>query len=155
MEFHASNDIDAPRAAVFAALTDFDMIEGRVSDMGVAITRQAAEGAALAGMAWQARFKLRGKARIADITLTEATADETLAFDAKVGGLNTRTDIMLTDAPGGGTRVAVSSVLDPQTLSARLIVQSLKLARGRLETRFSDSVAKHTSDLAARLKNGA
>ena len=48
------------------------------------------------------------------------------------------------------TRLTVSIDLEPRTLGARLLVQSLKLARGTLQRRFELRVADYASEITAR-----
>jgi uncharacterized protein YndB with AHSA1/START domain len=151
MDFKATEDIDAPRAAVFAALTDFDLIEERLAKKGVNLDRTAAQEGALQGIAWRAEFCLNGKVRSTDVTLRTVEPGERLIFDGAIDGLDTQARIALSDAPGGTTRLAVSAVLKPCTLSARLVVQSLKLARGKVDASFARWVAEYAAELEARL----
>ncbi len=153
MDFTASVRMSAPRAAVFDALTEFDRLEARAAEQGIAVTRTAAP-AGLVGTGWTARFAMRGKEREAQVTLVEVSRPERLHFTARTGGLETGTVIALADAEDGGTLLEVHAEMQPRTLSARLIVQSLRLARAKMTARFEARVAGYARDLDARLAGG-
>ena len=103
------------------------------------------------GMAWQATFGFRGKEREARITLVEAQAPDLLVYDSLSGGLEMRTRLEFVALSRSRTRVTMTADLKPQTLSARLLVQSLKLARGNLEKRFRVRMADYAKQLEDRL----
>jgi hypothetical protein len=50
------------------------------------------------------------------------------------------------------TRLTVDLTLEPRTLAGRLIVQSLKLARGNMSKRFRLRVAEYAMDVEERYK---
>lgn len=150
MDFMATARLAAGRAEVYEALTDFERLESRARAEGVRITRLA-EPATLVGHAWRADFSLRGRARKAAITLADVDPGRALVFDARVGGLQAVTRIDLADSAAGSTDLTVKTDLEPHSLSARLIVQSLRLARARLAGRFADRVHAYAHQLDARL----
>ncbi len=53
------------------------------------------------------------------------------------------------------TRLKLSVDLRPQTLSARLLVQSLKLAKGNLDKKFDARVAELSDNVAAQYRQTA
>ena len=152
MELTAREDIDAPLDQVFSELTDFDGIERQVLRRGVDVQRTHDTGVAARGMAWKADFKFRGKTRTTKIELVEFTAPEHMVFHSVSGGLEARTVVDVVALSRGCTRIGVTTEFTPKTLSARLLVQSLKLAKGGVETRFKTKMAGLAKDLENRLK---
>ncbi|MBO9465424.1 hypothetical protein TRP8649_01473 [Pelagimonas phthalicica] len=152
MELTAREDIEAPLDRVFAEVTDFDGIERQVLRRGIDVRRTNDPGQVAAGMAWQAGFRFRGKTRTADIELAEYSAPEQLVFTSISGGLEARTTVDLVALSRSRTRIGVVTEFLPKTLSARLLVQSLKLAKGGIDKRFRNRMGLLAKDLENRLK---
>ena len=150
----AQEDIEAPIEQVFAQLSDFDGIERQAMRRGVEVQRSGdVDAPVVAGTAWEVVFTFRGKPRDARITLAEYSAPEKLVFDTVSGGLETRALIDCVALSRGRTRISLHSELMPKTLSARLLVQSLKLAKGGVDKRFRRRAAGFAKDLETRLKS--
>jgi len=151
MELTAQAEIDAAREKVFAALTDFDMIEEQAKGRGAKVKRTSAEPGA--GMAWDAAFTFREKQRSAQIMLVTCDPPEKMIFHGVSGGLEVDVTLDLRTLSPARTRVDVTTVLVPKTLSARLLVQSLKLAKGGLEAGFDKRIGDAAAWLEARCQN--
>ncbi|MDU8910442.1 SRPBCC family protein [Aestuariicoccus sp. MJ-SS9] len=154
MEFSTREDIEAPNDRVFAAVSDFNAIERQVMRRGVEVRRIDDMTAPGPGMAWHARFRFRGKSREAEVTMTEYDPPQAMVFQTISGGLETRTELEFVALSRSRTRITMSVHLQPKTLSARLLVQSMKLARGNINKRFRVRMADYAKDLEARLKAG-
>lgn len=160
MELTAREDIEAPLDRVFAALSDFDTVERQALRRGVDVQRTSgpATGSASGpaeGMTWRAGFSFRGKKREADIQLTEYEPGERMVFDSVSGGLKVRMVLDVVALSRARTRIGVTVDLAPTTLSARLLVQSLKLAKGGLDRKFRDRMKGLAQDLERKLQSGA
>jgi uncharacterized protein YndB with AHSA1/START domain len=150
----AQEDIEAPIDRVFAELSDFDGIERQAMRRGVQVQRRGSVDAPVAaGTAWEVGFTFRGKTRDAVITLTDCIPSEKLVFDTVSGGLEAQAVVDCVALSRGRTRISLHSELIPKTLSARLLVQSLKLAKGGVEKRFRRRMAGFAKDLETRLKS--
>lgn len=155
MEITTREDIEAPLDRVFAEATDFDHLERQVMRRGIEVRRSGGGSGPTEGMGWQTVFRFRGKPREADITLTEYDPPHTMVYRTLSGGLEALTRIDFVALSRSRTRVGMKVELAPKTLSARLLVQSLKLARGNIEKRFKVRMAEYAKDLEDRLKRGA
>lgn len=156
MQLTAREDIEAPLNRVFAALSDFDSVERQALRRGVDVQRTSGPVTGPAeGLAWRAGFTFRGKKRTADITLTEYQPPEGMTFDSVTGGLNVQMVMDVVALSRTRTRISVTVELKPKTLSARLLVQSLKLAKGGMDRRFRDRMKVLARDLESRLQAGA
>ncbi len=151
MEFSAKEDIEAPIEQVFAVITDFDAVERQALRRGIKVTRTHDAGNEV-GTEWSAGFKFRGKEMSADIRLAERNAPELVVFAAKAGGLDTGMSVDLTALSPRRTRMTVTAQMQPKTLSARLLVQSLKLAKGRVTRKFSVRVAQYAKSIEERAR---
>ena len=155
MQLSAQEDIEGHIDRVFAEISDFESIERQAMRRGVDLRRKDSLTAPAQGMAWHSVFTFRGKKREADITLTDYTPPERMVFHSVTGGLETQTVIELVALSRTRTRISITSELMPKTLSARLLVQSLKLAKGGIEKRFRTRMAGFAKDFETRLKRSA
>ncbi len=154
MKFSTREDIEAGQDAVFEAFSDFDRFERQALRMGADVERMEMSTGPCAGMKWRARFEYKGRMRELNCTLTGYSPSENLAMDWESGGLNgTLTIEMIALAPRR-TRVRVGLDLRPSTFSARLFLQSLRLAKGTLDARFQARVKALADDIRARDDRG-
>ena len=136
MRLSAREDIDAPIDRVFAVLSDFGQIEAAARKRGIAVTRTTDTTPAAPGMEWTAEFRFRGKLRTATVVLSEMKAPARMVFDTVSAGLDTTVQIECVAVAPEKTRVLIKADMSPRSLPARLLVQSLKLAKSRVEDRF-------------------
>lgn len=136
MRLSSRNDIEAPIDAVFAALTDFDQWERAAMRRGADVSRTDTLRQPGAGMTWLARFRFRAKDRSATVrlALVEAPARIEVAIMSALVDIGATMDLVRLST--ARTRLQVHLDLKPKTLAARLYIQSLKLARGRVERNF-------------------
>ena len=153
MELTAREDIEAPQERVFDMLSDFDTIERQAMRRGTEITRTS-DGPG-AGMSWRATFQFRGKRRVAAVTLSEYQAPDRMVFDSVSGGLEMKLTLDVVPLSPTRTRINVTSVLSAKTLSARLFLQSIKLARGGIDKRFRKRVGELAGEMEKRLRGTA
>ncbi|TNF22914.1 MAG: SRPBCC family protein [Rhodobacteraceae bacterium] len=152
MQFQAKEDIEAPIDKVFAILSDVNAMERQALRRGIKVRRITTEDGPEAGMRWNAGFKFRGRDMLADVLLCRFEPPEALAFEGQSGGLDTTFEVDLTALSPGRTRMSVTTALLPRTLSARLLVQSLKLAKGRVTRKFSVRVAQFAKTVEERAR---
>lgn len=136
MKFKANTDIEASIEAVFEIVSDFDIVERAAARRSVEVTRVEDRNPPAPGMAWDAGFRFRGKDRTARVTLTNYQANEALGFSTVTGGLETDVTLDLVALSPATTRLTVTADMSAKTLSARLLLQSMKLAKGKLQKRF-------------------
>ena len=136
MNFSAKQDIEAPIAHVFAAVSDFDGFTRQALRRGADVTRLDALEGPCAGMAWKAIFSFRGKERTMRIELLDVDVPNSLTAKSSTKGLEVVLVLQLVAMSKERTRMSIDLELVPQTLAARLLVQSLKLARGNVSKRL-------------------
>lgn len=136
MKFSAKEDVDKPVDQVFTQLTQFNTFERAAIRRGAEIERVSDAPVPMVGMAWNARFQLRGRTRKARVTLTQLDAPNDLCFDAIGQSFDGTFAIELIPLSPRSTRISVAAEIRPKTLSARLLVQSMRLAKSNLNRRF-------------------
>lgn len=152
MDLTGTEDIEAPIDQVFTALSDVEGMERQAMRRSIEVRRMTPHTTPEAGMRWNAGFKFRGREMQADVLLANYTPPETLKFEGTAGGLNSAVVVNLTALSPSRTRMNVVAELQPQTLSARLIVQSLKLAKGRVTRKFSVRLSQFAKTLEERAR---
>lgn len=155
MKFSAREDVAAPIDRVFAALNDFDTFERQAMRRGAEVQRLDPMTQTGVGMRWKVYFKMRGRRREMDLELTRYDAPNEMVFDINSTGISGTFTVELLALSRSRTRMALALDITPLTLSARLFVQSLKLAKISLTKRFKLRVADYAKGLEERLERSA
>ncbi|MFN3211322.1 MAG: SRPBCC family protein [Roseovarius sp.] len=155
MKFVAHEDVEAPIDFVFEQVTDFAAIERSALRRGAEVQRVDALDGTRPGMKWDAAFTLRGKRRELQLELTELDRPNGMVIASRSPNLGGQMVLDLVALSRSRTRISVEIEMVPKTLSAKLLVQSMKLARNNLTRRFKSRVAGYASDLEERYKTVA
>ncbi|MTJ05414.1 MAG: SRPBCC family protein [Sediminimonas qiaohouensis] len=150
MKFSTKEDVDAPISKVFDTLADFEMIERAAMRRGVEVQRTDTLSKPGIGASWHAKFNMRGKQREVDIFVPSYDPPNEITMHSQLQGLQSEMKIELVALSRQQTRLSVVANLKPTTLSARLLVQSLKMARTKLNKRFRERVADYARELQER-----
>ena len=150
MKFRASTDIDAPINACFEALADFEHIARRARRAGVEVERTDTMTTPGPGMCWRVEGPFRGRMRRAEVELVDYDAPEKMLFHLSSSGIEA--DITLTLSRESGRRTVLESQVRvvPRNLASRVALQSVKLARPRINRGFRNALKKLASDVEAR-----
>ena len=147
MKFSSKEDIETPIDRVFEQLTNFEMFERAAIRRGVEIERERDTAQPVVGMAWKARFEMRGRSREARVELMHLDRPNTMRFDAIGKGVDGSFFIDLLPLSPRSTRISVVLDIEPKTLSARLLIQSMKLAKTNRTKRFRKKVREFAKTL--------
>lgn len=141
MKLKISGDAERPVDQVFAVLLDYQSVEDELRSRGFEIRRVGKWSELAQGVAWTGRGKVRGKVRPVAANVAVLEPGRMIQIDAQVGGMQISHETRLVPLGERVTRINVTADLRPSTLSARLIIQSLKLARGRVLERMERRLA--------------
>ena len=150
MKFSAREDIEAPIDFVFEQVTDFQAFERSALRRGAEVQRVDALPEPVVGMAWDASFKLRGKMREVKMELTDIDPPNGLTLSSRSKTMGGDMVVDLVALSRARTRLNVALQLRPMNLASRLLVQSLRLARSNLTTRFQTRTAEFARELEDR-----
>lgn len=150
MKFSSKEDIEAPVETVFDMLSDFEFFERAAIRRGAEVERETAFDPPRIGASWMVRFQLRGRSRVVRVVLVEYDGPNGMRFDGHGQGIDGYLTVELLALSPSRTRMAVAMNLAPKSLSARLMVQSLKLAKSSLTKRFKLRVAEFARQLEDR-----
>lgn len=135
MKISTLRDVDAPPEAVFAALSDFERYEAQARSKGIKVTR-VDEGDGPDGAAWRVAAEFRGIHRAIEARVVTFERPERLTLKAGSEGLSALIACEVVARAPGRSTLHVRIDLASGTLKARLVLQSLKLARGALTQRL-------------------
>jgi carbon monoxide dehydrogenase subunit G len=152
MKLSRREDVEAPLPFVWAMLSDVDQWERAALRRGAEVQRLDTLTETAPGMGWQLRFPYRGKPRKLTLRLAEMETDARLGFTAVSPNVQGTAGIDLVEMGPKRTRITVQIEVTPRTLAARLFLQGLRLARGRVEKRFADRIAQLAADIEDRFR---
>lgn len=142
MKLTSRQDIEAPLDVVYARLTDFDNFERMVMRRGAEIERTDRLKKQDIGMAWRLRFTFRSKTRKMSVRFADAEPGSHLAWAFESPSVEGTFRIELVTLSARRTRMTMTTEVRPKTLAARLVLQSMRLAKGRVQRRFDVSAGK-------------
>ena len=154
MKFTTKEDIEAPIDAVFKAVSNFDAFERSALRRGARVQRVNRKTHPGTTIAWDVEFQFRGKPRKVLAELTEFDAPHRILIQSLSGGIEGEVAIDLVALSLNRTRLSVALEIKPKNLSARLMVQSLRLAKNKLTNRYRLRVANFATDVEDRYKGG-
>ncbi len=142
MKFKVSEDIDAPIAMVWAHMTDFSGFETEARGRGVELSRVGNWVTAAEGCEWRGTVTVRGKARSINSKITRLLPEDVAVIESRVGGMDCLYEMGFVALSQDVTRASIVLNLSADTLTARLLLQTLKLARGRVLQRLQGMLAR-------------
>lgn len=142
MKFSTREDIEAPIDYVFARTTDFNGFERQALRRGADVQRLDGSSVIQQGSAWDIAFKFRGKDRKMKAAIANLDQPTLVRFEITANGIEGDTVMELVALSRNRTRLSVTIDLTPKSLSARLLLQSLKLAKNNLTRKFKLRVSE-------------
>lgn len=142
MKFRVSEDVDAPRDVTFARFVDFREVEAEIVAHGAELSRAGSWLVPEVGRGWRGAVRLRGRLRPVASEITALQAPDLCEIRTRVGGMDAVHLMTFTEMRADMTRVQAVLDLSAGTLSARLALQTLKLARGRVLQRLQGHLAR-------------
>lgn len=155
MKFSTNEDIEAPIEAVFDMLSDFEHFERAALRRGAEVQRVDDMTVPGPGMTWDAVFELRGKRRELQLEMVTYDRPNEMVLESTSPGMLGQMSFELIALSRGRTRVKVELEVKPLNLSARLLVQSLKLAKKKLAQRYKLRIAEYAKGMEDRYRQMA
>ena len=153
MKLAAKYDIEAPVDFVYAQLTDFDGWERAAMRRGADVSRTDTLAKPGPGMTWATQFHYRAKDRKATIRIDAMTPQSQMSLTAMSALVDAGLEVDLLNLGARRTRVDVRLDVRPKTLAARIYVQSLRLARTRVDRSFAQRIAQFATEIEDRFRS--
>ena len=142
MKLSTRTEIDATPDKVFGLAADFDRLEAVARERGATVERLDDGRNGPAAARWRITAPIRGQVRSGEIGITAYVPGEQIAAQGALEGLSIFGNMELVEFAAGRTRMFSTLDMKPGSLKARMLVQSLKLARGTLERRLAKRMEK-------------
>lgn len=155
MKLAAKYDIEAPVNFVYGELVDFSAWERMALRRGAEVTRLDRMTAPSPGMAWQVNFVLRGRDRSARIQLVAATPGRHVRLTITSTLADGEILIELLDLATTRTRIDVRVEVKPKTLAARIYMQTVRLARKKVDATYAQRIALLAVEMEDRYRRPA
>ncbi len=150
MKFSTKEDIEAPIEAVFEMLCDFEGFERSAMRRGAEVQRVDNLTKPGVGMTWNAVFEMRGKRRELQIEMVTFDKPNDIILESTSPGLLGKMSFELMPLSRNRTRIIVELEVKPLTLSSRLLVQSMKLAKASLTRKYKLRVGEYAKGMEER-----
>ncbi|MGC1495477.1 MAG: SRPBCC family protein [Sulfitobacter sp.] len=150
MKFATKEDIEAPIEAVFEMLCDFEGFERSAMRRGAEVQRVDNLTTPGVGMTWNAVFEMRGKRRELQVEMVTFDKPNDIILESTSPGLLGKMSFELMALSRSRTRIIVELEVKPLTLSARLLVQSMKLAKASLTRKYKLRVGEYAKGMEER-----
>ncbi len=150
MKINGKHDVGVPLDFVVRVLSDFPGWERAAMRRGVEVRRTDRLAVAGLGSTWTARFSYRGKARDVDLRITEMDPSGRITFFFEGKAAQGTATLVPLAMSARRTRISATLDVQPRTLAARLLFQSMRLARARVVRRFEQRLALFCSEIQNR-----
>lgn len=154
MKLTARKDIDAPASHVFVALADFTSYEKIALRHGAEVQRTDELAEPGAGAAWTLRFPYRGRQRQVSSRVAVFDPPRRLCLDGESGGFDFTVTASLLPLSRSQTRLGIEFEFRARTFASRVLLQTLKLGKSRLQSRFDARIDDFAALLRRRVKAG-
>lgn len=152
MKFSTREEIEASQSQVFEQISDFALLERLAMRRGAQVRRiEEGEPDGL-GRVWDATFRFRGKMRTLQVAIAEIRGPELLRAQSAMTGLDSEFEITLVPLAPSRTRMILTLEMRPKSMPARLLLQSMKLAKGSLTSRFKTRVEEFARGVEERAR---
>ena len=150
MQITARADIQAPIAWVFQQISDFPAFERQAMRRGADVRRLDGLPRPGQGSAWEVKFQFRGRDRQLTAEVTGFDPPNGITIKAQSPNFLADSGIELVALARGTTRLSMTVDVTARTFASRLLLQSLRLARGSISRRAQDQIDAFAKDLQDR-----
>ena len=150
MKLTAKTDINAPASFVYATLLDHAAWEAEARRRGAEIERPADLPLTGIGAGWRIRVPFRGKQRNILIRIDGMSPDSLLTFLIEGQAIEGNSAMELLPMSPRRTRLRMALDIRPKTLGARLFLNTLRLAKGRVQARMEKRLIQLGAQIEAR-----
>ncbi|KPQ07902.1 MAG: hypothetical protein HLUCCA12_02215 [Rhodobacteraceae bacterium HLUCCA12] len=138
MKISATRDFKRGRKKVFATFTDPARLDTVIGDFGANLQRQGDGGV---GSQWTVDVSTGRQTIPVNLVLAECTTNQMIRLQAQSAPVHADVTFVFSELPEGGCQVSTEAMLEPRTLAARVSLQTLRLAKGKLESRLERVLA--------------
>lgn len=151
MKLATRYDIEAPIERVFAELLNIDHWERSAMRRGADVARTDTLAQPGPGMTWVTKFRYRNRDRSATLRIDTLEAPTKLELSAVSALVDLTIAFDLLALSVRRTRLHLAVEMKPKTLASKLYLQSLRLAKSRVDREFQARVGKFVLEIEDRI----
>lgn len=152
MKLIGRKDVDAPAEFVNAALCDFESWERFAMRRGIEVSRTDRSLQPGPGTGWMVSFPYRGKTRESNLHLVQMGPGNHLKMRGQSVNIEGECHIEVIEMAAQRCRLHITLDTSARTLGARLFLQSLRLAKSRVDRRFDNRIEALARELEGRYR---
>lgn len=152
MRLSTREDIEAPLSYVFGLCSDTAPWERAAIRRGVDVVRTDRLTGTQPGMSWTIAGKWRGKRRRGVLKLVTLDPLHAMVFQGSSESIDLNVEMEFVELSARRSRIILRTDIKPRSLAARLVVQSMKLTRGRIEQKYEAKVSMLCKEIEARYR---
>jgi hypothetical protein len=141
MKLTGKVDLEAPIAHVYAQFADHPAWEREARQRGIEVERPEGMPATGVGAGWRLWVPFRGGVRRVLLTMAEMTPHHRIAMTLDGQTIEGEMVLELLALSPTSTRLRLVVDVSPKTLAARLFLNTLRLAKGRVQARLDERLA--------------
>lgn len=153
MKLSGRTDVQAPVDFVFDAISDVDFWERAALRRGAEVTRTDKLRSLAPGLSWMIRFGWRGRERQMHVVLKQLDRPNVLALEGDSPSVEGGVVMELVALSTTRARILVQTTVKPRTLAARLFLQSMRLARGKVNARYDKKLRQLAGIIEQRFED--
>ncbi len=142
MKLTAKTDLDAPAGFVYATLADHAAWERDAAQRGIDVERPADMPLTGLGAGWRVRVPFRGQPVAILLRLEQQVPPERLGVALQSQAIEGNFVLNVIELSQRRTRLQLVMEVKARTIAARLLLNTLSLARGRVTARVEKRVAQ-------------
>lgn len=147
MKFSTRIDADQPAPQFFDKVNDFNRLEELLIERGASVTRVDPAKEPGTGMAWDIVFDWRGKERRIRMAATRFDRPEHVTMTGHSDSLEITIDSTIIALSQSRSRLVYEVDIHPRNMRARLMLQTAKLGKARLDRRYEQRIRELVADL--------
>ncbi len=148
MKLTAKTDLDAPAGFVYACLADHASWERDAAQRGIDVERPVDMPLAGLGAGWLVKVPFRGQPVAILLRLEQQVPPERLGFAIQSKAIEGDFVLNVIELSPRRTRLQIVLEVKPRTMAARILLNTLTLAKGRVQAR----VEKRIRQIGATIK---
>ena len=154
MKLTAKTDLEAPIGFVYEALSDHQSWERDAAERGIRVERPADMPLSGPGAGWMLHLPYRGKLVKLYLRLVREKLHDHLLFEMQSNTVEGEVAMAVMALSPRRTRLHMTIEVTPRTLAARLLLNTLKLAKGRVQGRLDQRLGHMGTVIQSRYANG-
>ncbi|RNF33496.1 SRPBCC family protein [Paracoccus methylarcula] len=147
MKFSTRIDAEMPASRLFDKVNDFNRLEQLLIQRGASVTRIDPADEPGTGMGWNIAFDWRGRERALRLEVVRFDRPEHVTMTGLSEALELTIDSSVVALSQTRSRLVFEADIRPRNMRARLMLQTAKLGKARLDRRFETRIRELVGEL--------